>query len=210
MLNAILPAIIFGLSAGLIPGPSLTLILTQSLRYGPREGYKVALVPLVTDLPSVFAALVFAASITEMQMALGGLSIMGSLFLVYLSIDTFRATPISIMSEEVRPQSWLRGITVGLLNPHPWLFWMTIGAATLTHTIIVGSSATVVFLVGFYVVMIGSQLLLASLIGYSRELLSSRTYRITTHVLGVLQGGFAILLFLGGLRYLECCAGVLT
>ena len=48
---------VFGLAAGLMPGPLLALVIQQTLRHGPTEGIKVAAAPLLTDLPIVAAAL---------------------------------------------------------------------------------------------------------------------------------------------------------
>ena len=48
--------VVFGLAAGLMPGPLLALVIQQTLRHGPGEGIKVAAAPLLTDLPIVAAA----------------------------------------------------------------------------------------------------------------------------------------------------------
>ncbi len=39
----LISGLVFGLSGGLTPGPLLALIITQSLRYGPREGIRIAI-----------------------------------------------------------------------------------------------------------------------------------------------------------------------
>lgn len=40
-----------GLSAGLAPGPLLTLVISETLQHGVKSGVKVALAPVITDLP---------------------------------------------------------------------------------------------------------------------------------------------------------------
>ncbi|MDY6953588.1 MAG: LysE family translocator, partial [Thermodesulfobacteriota bacterium] len=45
--------IVLGLSAGFAPGPLLALVISQTLRHNAVEGLKVALAPLVTDLPII-------------------------------------------------------------------------------------------------------------------------------------------------------------
>jgi hypothetical protein len=45
--------IIFGLSAGLAPGPLLMLVISDTLRHGIKAGVKVALAPVITDLPII-------------------------------------------------------------------------------------------------------------------------------------------------------------
>ena len=46
-----------GLSAGLAPGPLLALVIQRSLHGGLTSGLRVALAPLITDLPIVILAL---------------------------------------------------------------------------------------------------------------------------------------------------------
>ena len=47
MFTALASGMLLGFSAGLSPGPMLTLVLAQTLRHGSREGCKIALTPLL-------------------------------------------------------------------------------------------------------------------------------------------------------------------
>ena len=58
MIETIVAALGLGLYAGLSPGPTLTLVVSQTLRHGRAEGLKVALSPLVADGPIVALVLV--------------------------------------------------------------------------------------------------------------------------------------------------------
>jgi hypothetical protein len=48
MMTALASGVLLGFSCGLAPGPLLALVLAQTLRHGAREGYKIALTPLVS------------------------------------------------------------------------------------------------------------------------------------------------------------------
>ena len=65
MTASLLTGVIFGLSAGFAPGPLLTLVITQTLKHNIKEGVKVALAPLLTDLPIILAALERAREVEE-------------------------------------------------------------------------------------------------------------------------------------------------
>jgi threonine/homoserine/homoserine lactone efflux protein len=54
MIAAVATGLVLGLSCGLAPGPLMALVLAQSLRHGAREGCKIALAPLLTDMPISF------------------------------------------------------------------------------------------------------------------------------------------------------------
>jgi threonine/homoserine/homoserine lactone efflux protein len=101
-----------------------------------------------------------------------------------------------------RPRSWLKGILTNLLSPHPWLFWLTVGAAILAKAMAQSWLAAVAFLCGFYLLLVGSKVLVALTAGRSRDLLAGRPYRVMMRVLAVLLALFALLLFREGLKHL--------
>jgi threonine/homoserine/homoserine lactone efflux protein len=88
-----------------------------------------------------------------------------------------------------------------LLNPHPWLFWLTVGTATLAKAMAASGLAAAAFLGAFYLMLVGSKLLLALMAGRSREWLAGRPYRWVMRALGVLLAVFAALLFREGLKH---------
>ena len=83
---------------------------------------------------------------------------------------------------------------------HPWIFWLTVGAAILAKAMAQSWLVAVAFLFGFYLLLVGSKVGVALMAGRSRELLSGRPYRFAMRVL--LLKVFAILLFREGLKLL--------
>jgi len=57
MLNFLGIGLILGLSAGFAPGPLLTLVISETLQYDLKAGVKVALAPIITDLPIIIFTL---------------------------------------------------------------------------------------------------------------------------------------------------------
>jgi threonine/homoserine/homoserine lactone efflux protein len=202
MIAALASGVFLGLSCGLAPGPLLALVLAQTLRHGPREGCKIALTPLITDAPIIAVALVLAAKLAELRPLLGIVSLAGGAFVLYLAWETFRPVGQDAEGPAEPPRSWFKGILTNLLSPHPWLFWLTVGAAVLAKAIAQSWLAAVAFLFGFYLLLVGSKVLIALMAGRSRELLAGRLYRVVMRVLAVLLGVFAILLFREGFKHL--------
>ncbi len=62
MFEYLLPGIFIGLSAGFSPGPLMTVVISQTLHHGIKEGLKVAIAPLLTDLP-IIAIIIFSLSL---------------------------------------------------------------------------------------------------------------------------------------------------
>jgi threonine/homoserine/homoserine lactone efflux protein len=180
----------------------MALVLVQTLRHGPREGCKVACVPLLSDLPVILVALVFAAQAAHAQKVLGVISLLGAGFILYLAVGSFRPVPNEPGKAEP-PKSLLKGTLVNLLSPHPWLFWLTVGAGTLAEAMKSGWLAAAAFLGVFYLALVGSKVLIALMAGRSRQFLGGRAYRLVMGLLGIMLAVFAVLLFCQGIRYLR-------
>jgi threonine/homoserine/homoserine lactone efflux protein len=202
MITALASGAFLGLSCGLAPGPLLALVLAQTLRHGPREGCKIALTPLVTDPPIILVTLALASRLAELRPLLGIVSIAGRAFVLFLAWESFRPTLQEAEPLAEPPRSWFKGIVTNLLNPHPWVFWLTVGAAILAKTLAQGWLVAAAFLFGFYLLLVGSKVGVALLAGRSCNLLAGRPYRIVMRVLAVLLGVFALLLFREGLKHL--------
>ncbi len=200
MTATLLSGLLLGLYAGLSPGPLMALVLAQTLRHGPREGCKVALVPLLTDLPIILVAVALASKLSELQPLLGVLSVAGGAFVMYLAYEAWRPARPDTADAPTRPNSWMKGILTNVLSPHPWLFWMTVGAASLAKAMTVGRHAAIAFLALFYGLLVGSKLTMVLLAGRSRRFLAGRPYRIINCALGVLMAVFAVLLIREGIK----------
>ena len=53
----LIQGLLLGLGVGLAPGPLLALVISASLRGGTSHGLRVALSPLITDLPIIVISL---------------------------------------------------------------------------------------------------------------------------------------------------------
>jgi threonine/homoserine/homoserine lactone efflux protein len=202
MMTALASGVLLGLSAGLSPGPMLALVLAQTLRHGAREGCKVALTPLVTDAPILLVALVLASKLAELRLLLGIVSVAGRAFVLYLAWESVWPVRQEAETPAARPRSWFKGIVTNLLNPHPWIFWLTVGAAILAKATAQGWPVAAAFLFGFYLLLVGSKLLVALLTGRSRNLLAGQPYRVVMRVLAVMLALLAVLLFREKLKQL--------
>ncbi len=165
-MDEILLGLSLGWAAGISPGPLMALIVTTSLRKGFAGGARVAVAPLITDLPVIVATVVAISRVPDA--VLRGLGLAGGGYLVWLGVQEIRAgahgsidvgTPAG--AADVR-----RGALTNLFNPQMWLFWVTVGAP-----IVAGAGSTLrasAFLGSFYLLLIGTKLSLAWLVSRSR------------------------------------------
>jgi threonine/homoserine/homoserine lactone efflux protein len=186
-----------GLSAGLSPGPLLTLVITASLRSGFRGGMAVALAPLVSDLPIILLSVFLNNSLPVS--ALRCVGTVGALVVIWLGIEALRASHHALLpgdpGAQAAPQRELwRGALVNLLNPHPYLFWMTVGGPAVVSGWRISPWYTLAFLLSFYVLLIGSKVVVAWLVSRKAGSLSVTWYRRILAGCGLLLFGMAGLL----------------
>lgn len=191
-----------GVSAGVSPGPLFALVVSQAVRHGSREGMKVAVVPLLTDLPIILATVFLMDRVGDWKPGLGVLSLAGSLFLFRLAYDSFRQAPPDASPCAAAPDSLRKGILANILNPHPYLFWATVGTPMLLKGWGEGGGSAAAFLAGFFGCLVGSKLVLATIADRSRGRIGGRGYLLLMRVLGVLLALFALFLLKDGMALL--------
>lgn len=193
----------FGLASGFSPGPTTTVVVSQTLRFGVFDGIKVAIAPALTDAPIILVAVLLVGQLVRFGPVLGVVSILGSAFLVYLAYESFRVRGIELGDVEADPRSVAKGFMANLLNPHPYLFWFVVGAPALLEATDAGWTAVVAFLGALYTCLIGAKILVALLVSRSRSFLQSRGYIYVNRLLGVVLVAFAVFFLRDGLRFLQ-------
>lgn len=192
-------AAVYGLSAGFSPGPLLALVISQSIRYGVREGAKAAMAPLITDLPIILLCVMVLRQLTDSRAVLGLISMAGGLFVLYLARGCFRTTRLELADRGEAPQSLGKGAAVNALNPHPYLFWLTVGGPAVLGAWAESPARAVAFVAVFSACIVGAKLLVAAVAGRSSRLLSGKAYGAVMQALGIALLLFAFLLFRDGL-----------
>ena len=202
MIPFLTTGILLGLSAGFAPGPLLTLVISETLQHDMKAGVKVALAPVITDLPIIAFSLLVLAKLSRFQNILGMLSIVGACFILYLGISNLRIKGVQIDAESTQQKSLQKGILVNALSPHPYLFWLTVGGPTTIKALNLNLLAASGFVCCFYLLLVGSKIFLAILVGRSRSFLQGSTYIFTMRLLGLILLLLAGFLFQEGLRLL--------
>nr|CRH06416.1 Putative lysine exporter protein (LYSE/YGGA) [Candidatus Magnetococcus massalia] len=201
LISALLMGGSVGLVAGLSPGPLMSMVISQTLRHNRREGVKIALAPLFSDLPIILLTL-FAASILTPSL-LGIVSLVGSGYLLYIAYGTYKTVPLEMTTEPQAPPSSLRaGVVVNILSPHPYLFWSTVGAPYLVNTHSQSALAAWGFVLTFYTLLIGAKVAVALVVGRYGANLNPTHYLRVMHLLALSLVLFALMLIMDAIPLL--------
>ena len=202
MINFLTIGTILGLSAGFAPGPLLTLVISETLQHDIKSGVKVALAPIITDFPIIILTLFILAKLSNFHNILGIISLTGGLVILFMGYESIRTKGVELNLQETKPKSLTKGILVNALNPHPYLFWLSVGAPTMTKAMNQSIIATLAFIFSFWGLLVGSKIVLAIMVGKSKSFLVGNAYIYTMRFLGIVLCVLAFVLFRDGLKLL--------
>lgn len=199
----LISGIIFGLTLGMSPGPLLTLVISETLKHDKKEGIKIAVAPILTDLPIVLITLLILSKLTNFDPILGSISILGAIFIGYLAYENISIKKIELDVSEAKPQSIKKGVIANFLNPHPYVFWFIIGAPTVLRAWDVSLFSAILFILGFYIFLVGSKISIAVIVEKSRSFLKSNIYVYTIRLLGIALLIFSLMFLIDGLKFFK-------
>jgi len=202
MIELLIAGITLGLYAGFSPGPLLVLVISQTIKHGYREGIKVAFAPIFSDIPIIIICLLFLSLISRYTSILGIISIIGGLYLLYLAYESFKTKGLTGNIELEKPKSLQKGVTLNLLNPAPYLFWITIGGPIIIPAYYQSALSPLIFILGFYALLIGSKIALAYATGKSRDFIAGKIYLYIMRILGTVLVIFALYFIMQGTQLL--------
>ena len=88
--------LVLGIIWGFTPGPLFTLVISETLKYGPKEGMKVGIAPLLTDVPVIILSFFVVFALSNINFLLGIISVIGALVMAYYGYETISIKNIKI------------------------------------------------------------------------------------------------------------------
>lgn len=193
---------VLGLSAGFAPGPLLALVISETLKNDIQSGIKVSLAPVITDLPIILGAVFIFSMLSNFHSILGVVSLIGGCFVLMMGYGCIRTDGAKLDLKDTKSKSLTKGMLVNVLSPYPYLFWLSVGAPLVAKAQNVSTLMPFIFIGTFYIVMVGSKILLAIVVGKSKLFLSGDVYIYIMRFLGFVLFGLAIALFIDGFKLL--------
>jgi threonine/homoserine/homoserine lactone efflux protein len=93
----------------------LTLVLTQTLKYNRSEGIKVAITPLITDLPIILMTSLVFYKLSRFNTILGVIALAGGGFPARLGCGCIRIRELSFDLQQPKSESIKKGMAVKFL-----------------------------------------------------------------------------------------------
>lgn len=194
----LISGIFFGLAAAISPGPLLDLVFSETLKYGRKEGIKIAVSPLIAEFPILLFVLFILSSLMEYDPIIGIISLLGACYLIHLGIKNLRIKTSVLEVESAKEDGLKRGVISILLNPY--LFWLSIGGPMIFESLDIHISATAFFILGFYTLLVGSNISIVLIVDKSKSFIGSKYYLYVVRVLGIVLILFASVFVTDGLK----------
>ncbi|WP_410509572.1 LysE family translocator [Methanosarcina hadiensis] len=192
-----------GLAAGTSPGPLLAVTISETLQHGKWEGIKVAVSPLITDLPIVLAVLFVLSHLTSSDFFIGIIAFFGASYLIYSGLESFKIKRNSLELNVEKKDALKKGVIVNFSNPHPYVFWLSIGGPIIFKSLSSHIWATILFIAGFYLLLVGSKIIVALIVEKSKYFINSKYYFFIVRALGIAQIIFGLTFIRLGLDSLD-------
>ncbi|MBI2986575.1 MAG: LysE family translocator [Deltaproteobacteria bacterium] len=196
-------AFAIGFSVASIPGPTIVLITTETLRKGARSGLLTMTAPILLDaLLMLPLGLLLQASLFYGRGALV-LGLAGAALLIWLGFQSMCAGTTSphpsspIFTEGKELPSFLKGLLTHLTSPYPYLYWGTVGSSFVRQGYENGGAwAAALFPVGFWLGASTFTLLVIYVAARGKKILPPRLEPHLHRFSGVLLIGSGIFLAL--------------
>ncbi len=147
-------------------------MVVSTLQRGFGAGWRVSLAPLLADVPVVLVGVLVASALsTDLlnAMAIGGGTVVAALGA--WTIATARR--VDADPGPAGPADLWKGVLVNIASPHPWLFWVVVGGPLVVAGWREAPWRGVAFLAGFYLLLVGSKVVLAWIVARTRQHLSA-------------------------------------
>ncbi|MCK5372500.1 MAG: hypothetical protein KAQ62_28250, partial [Cyclobacteriaceae bacterium] len=82
--------------------------------------------------------------------------------------------------------------------PHPYLFWITIGAPTFIKASKSGTSNSFAFIIGFYLLLVSSKVIIALISSKVKGFLNSSSFKMTMKLIGAFLLVLAVVMIYEG------------
>lgn len=183
--QVILTALTLGFAAAISPGPLFALMISETLKYGKREGTAVALSPLFTDLPifllSYFVLYKKASTVSEFSEIL---YLFGGILLIYLGYKniTYHFHKLEhIKTKKGIMSAFLKGFMVNILNPYTYAFWFGVAVNFFSNSFL----KTTFFFIAFFFSFLVTEFIIILIVNRTKRFLNEKVYMFLIRGVGL-------------------------
>jgi threonine/homoserine/homoserine lactone efflux protein len=196
---------IIGLSGALMPGPVLTVTISQSAARGWMVGPLVVLGHGILELSLVVAIVYGLGQVLTHGSVIGTIGITGGIVLLWMGGSMLRgAGKVSLVLEGEKRKASLHPVWAGILfsvsNPYWIVWWATIGLSYIAFSMKYGMMGISFFYTGHILSDFVWYAFVSSLVHFGKRWANDRAYQTLIAICGVLLLGFGMYFGYSGVK----------
>jgi threonine/homoserine/homoserine lactone efflux protein len=192
---------VIALSGALMPGPVLTVTISESSRRGFWAGPLIIVGHGILELALVILLLLGLGPYLKKDIVFGIVGLCGAIILIWMALGMFRSIPslkLDLESGADEGRNPIRaGILLSLANPYWFIWWATIGLGYIVYAMKFGAVGVIVFFVGHISADLAWYSTVSFTISKGRGFLSERLYKgiiaVCAFVLVAFSGWFGFM-----------------
>ncbi len=198
---------LIGFSGALMPGPVLTVTISQVASKGFFAGPLIVLGHGILELSLVVAVAFGLGRFLTRGPVIGTVAVLGGIFLVYLGFGTLRSLKGLSLAIQTRAEGSkitdhpvMAGILTSLSNPYWTIWWASIGVGYIAISRRLGLWGLSSFFVGHILSDLSWYSFVALTLTLGRRMITDRLYRGVVAVCGLFLVGFGLYFGYSGLH----------
>lgn len=172
---------ILALSGALMPGPVLSVTVSESVRRGAVVGPLIILGHGILELILVLALLAGLAPVIARDNVFTAISLAGGTILLWMSYTMFSSLPemkLSFHAGTEKPRNLiLAGILLSIANPYWAIWWATIGTGAIAYSVKFGVAGIIAFYSGHILADLAWYSMISLGISKGRHFFTDLSYR---------------------------------
>ena len=204
---------IVALSGAMMPGPLLTVTITESAKRGAWAGPLLMVGHATLEFVFILLILVGFGELLKQDKILSGIAFFGSAVLLWMGLGMIKSVKtITLLDDKDKSTKKgkssliknpiIAGIVVSLSNPYWTVWWLTIGLAYILMSVKFGVVGVVVFFVGHILADFVWYTFISTSITYGKKYFSDKIYKGVIGFCGVFLLLFSMIFFKAGFDYL--------
>jgi threonine/homoserine/homoserine lactone efflux protein len=196
---------IVGLSGALMPGPLLTVTISQSASRGWIVGPLIVLGHAILELSLIVAIVYGMGQFLTHPPVIGTIGIIGGAVLLWMGGSMVKdARKVSLVMDGRKGISSLHPVWAGILtslsNPYWAVWWATIGLSYIGFSLKYGLAGISLFYAGHILSDLGWYVLISVLVHYGKRVTNDRAFQAVIAVCGIFLLFFGLYFGYSGIR----------
>jgi len=208
LLTIFITSFIIALSGAMMPGPLLTVTISESAKRGVIAGPMLIVGHSILELLLVMALMMGLAPFISSNLFFSIIGISGGIVLLWMAygmISSLSTLSISFSTESVQQEGYLivNGIIMSLANPYWTVWWATIGLGYILNAIKLGIIGVVFFFIGHILADFVWYTVVSGAVAKGKHFMTDKIYRIIIFGCAVLLTIFGCYFLVSGIGYID-------